>query len=100
MAFVQIIQYRTSRADEVRALAEEMRSQQGGDIKPVRVTACKDRDRADQYVTVAEFASYEEAMANSSSPATSRFAARMAELCDGQPTFLNLDVVDTFEPAR
>lgn len=100
MAFVQIIQYRTSRPDAVRSAAEEMRGQQGSDLKPLRVTAGKDRDQSDGYVTVAEFGSYDDAMANSSSPAVQQFAARMAELCDGPPTFLNLDVLDNFEPAR
>jgi hypothetical protein len=32
-------------------------------------------------------------MANSELPETSRFAARMAALCDAEPTFRNLDVV-------
>ncbi len=96
MGFVQIIQFRTSRADEVRALSEEFRAQAGG-TRPVRVTACRDRDGADQYVTIAEFGSYEEAMANSNAPATQQFAARMTELCDGPPTFLNLDVVASYD---
>ncbi len=95
MGFIQIVQYRTSRPDEVRALGEEFRAQ-AGDTRPGRVTACRDRDGQDRYVTVAEFPSYEDAMANSNAPATQQFAARMAELCDGPPTFLNLDVVTTF----
>jgi quinol monooxygenase YgiN len=95
MGFVQIVQYRTSRPDEVRALAEEFRAEAPGS-RAVRVTACRDRDGQDRYVTVAEFPSYEEAMGNSSAPATQKFAARMAELCDGPPTFLNLDFMDRF----
>jgi hypothetical protein len=31
-------------------------------------------------------------MANSGQPATAEFAARLAKLCDGPPTFHNLDV--------
>jgi hypothetical protein len=99
MAFVQIIQYRTSRPEEVRALGEEMRGRASTDTAPVRVTVCKDRDQADGYVTVAEFSSYERAMANSGAGATQEFAGRMRELCDGPPTFFNLDVIDTFESA-
>lgn len=95
MAFVQVVQFRTSRPEEVRALAQEFR-RQAGDTRLARVMACKDRDGTDRYVTVAEFPSYEEAMANSNAPATQQFAARMAELCDGPPSFLNLDVVETF----
>jgi hypothetical protein len=40
-----------------------------------------------------EFPSYEEAMANSELPETAEFAARLMELCDGPPTFRNLDVL-------
>ena len=89
--FVQIIEWKTHRIDEVRALNEEWSSrfpQQG----PTRVVMAADRDEPDSYVTMAEFASYEEAMKNSNDPVTSEFAARMAELCDGPPTFHNLDI--------
>lgn len=36
-------------------------------------------------------------MANSNAPATQKFAARLAELCDGPPTFLNVDVANRFD---
>lgn len=42
-------------------------------------------------MVIAEFPSYEVAMANSSAPATQEFAARMAVLADGPATFRNLD---------
>ena len=41
---------------------------------------------------IVEFPSYDEAMANSNLPQTSEFAAKLASLCDGPPTFRNLDV--------
>ena len=41
---------------------------------------------------IVEFPSYEEAMANSSLPETGAFAERLAQLCDGPPSFRNLDV--------
>ncbi|GAA4686710.1 hypothetical protein [Phytohabitans rumicis] len=100
MEFVQIIQYETDRADEVRALGEEFRARgrtlDGG---PTRVTVCHDRDHPDRYVTVVEFTSYESAMANSGRPETHEFATRMAELCKAPPRFVNLDVLlrDEFE---
>ncbi len=96
MAFVQIVSFRTSRLDEIRAQSEEFR-QRAGAKQPVRVLACKDRDSDDQYAMVVEFPSYEEGMANSDAPETQQFAARLAELCDAPPTFLNLDVIETFE---
>lgn len=96
MAFVQLISFRTSRLEEIRAQSDEFR-QRAGATQPVRVMACKDRDSDDQYVMVAEFPSYEQAMANSDAPETKQFAARLAELCDAPPTFINLDVIESFE---
>ena len=43
------------------------------------------------------FDSYEEAMENSNLPVTQQFAAKMMALTDGEPTFHNLDVVETVE---
>jgi hypothetical protein len=37
-------------------------------------------------------------MENSKRPETGEFAARLAKLCDAPPTFLNLDVHETWEP--
>lgn len=94
MSFVQIIEFTSTRGDEIRALAEGLEASAGDGPRP-RVMACADRDQANHYVTIVEFASYEEAMANSQRPETSSFAAKMAELCDGPPTFRNLDVIET-----
>lgn len=93
--FVQIIEFTTTRIDEVRALGDEMRSR--GDTSLVlRGTFTEDRDRPNTYINIIEFESYETAMENSNRPETSAFAARMAELCDSPPSFYNLDVLDTW----
>ena len=42
---------------------------------------------------IVEFGSYEDAMANSNLPETGEFAARLASLCDGPPTFRNLELL-------
>ena len=57
-----------------------------------RGVQARDRDRPNTYVQIVEFPSYEAAMANSQLPETAEVAARLAELCDGPPTFRNLDV--------
>ena len=54
---------------------------------------CADRDNAGSYMTMVEFSSYDEAMANSKDPATSEFAEKMQALSDGPPVFHNLDIV-------
>jgi hypothetical protein len=89
--FVQIIEWKTSKIDEVQELNEEWRDR-FPDMGPARVLVAGDRDNEGSYVTVVEFESYEAAMKNSADPATSEFAERMAELCDGPPVFRNLDV--------
>ena len=97
MAFVQIIEYSSTRIDEIRALVDEFQASQDGTGAVTRGLACADRDRPNQYVTIVEFSSYEDAMKNSESPRTSQFAEQMAKLCDGPPTFRNLDVVDSWQ---
>ena len=89
--FVQIIEFKTSRIDEIRALSEKWNEQQTG--LAVRGVVAADRDNDNCYFNIVEFESYEKAMENSERPETGEFAAQMAELCDGPPTFHNLDVV-------
>jgi hypothetical protein len=90
--FVQIMEFKTSRIDEVDALVEKMRAEQGDALLSTRAISAADRDRPGYFVNVIEFASYEEAMKNSNDPAISAFAQQMGELIDGPPTFYNLDV--------
>jgi hypothetical protein len=92
MPFIQIIEYRTSRVDELDAALEGWLERTKGKRAATRGVQTKDRDAADTYVQIVEFPSYEDAMANSNLPETSEFAAKLASLCDGPPTFRNLDV--------
>jgi quinol monooxygenase YgiN len=91
--FVQIIEFRTSRIEEVEELGRPSRTE--GSTAPTfgRIVATADRDQPNTYLTIVEFESYESAMENSNRPETSDFAARMAALCDGPPVFRNLDVM-------
>ena len=94
--FVQIIEFKTSRIDELQALANEMRSEHGAGTA-LRGTATADRDRPGYYLNIVEFESRESAMENSARPEIGQFAARMAALCDEPPRFYNLDVIETWE---
>lgn len=99
--FIQTISYTTSRIDEIRALGEELRNTRMASAdgpKPIQISICADRDTPNRYTTVVEFTSYEDAMANSNLPETGEFAQQMAKLCDGPPTFANLDVLDQMRP--
>ena len=93
--FLQIIEFSTTRVDEIRALAEKLRADREAEGQPLvrRGTFTADRDRPNHYLNIVEFDSYESAMENSSRPETSDFAAKMAALCDGPPVFRNLDVL-------
>ena len=89
--FIQIIEYRTSRFDEVKALGEERAHNDPGSLAR-RVTATENRDKPGTFMTIVEFDSFESAMENSKRPETAEFAEQMQKLCDGPPTFYNLDV--------
>ena len=95
--FVQIIEYTTSRFDEVKALGDQMAEARAAAGRVRRVTVTSDRDRPNTYRTIAEFESYEAAMENSDAPETKQFAEQMMKLCDGPPTFYNLDVEASYQ---
>jgi hypothetical protein len=93
--FVQIIEYSTSKPDEARAVLDEFLAATAGKRVNGKGMVAKDRDQANVYFNIVEFPSYEDAMKNSELPETAAMAAKMMALCDGPPTFRNLDV--TFE---
>ena len=99
--FVQIIEFKTSHLAEVKALAEEFRLERqanaDGAMPVVRSAITTDRDRPGYCMNVVEFDSYDEAMANSAMPETTKFAERMMELCDGPPKFYNLDILEAWD---
>lgn len=90
MSFIQIVKYQTHRFDEVQRLADEMDAT--GPHNYTSLAVSKDRDHPDTYYSVVEFPSYEVAMENSEAASTKQFAAKMMELCDGPPEFINLEV--------
>ena len=93
MPFIQIIEYKTSKIDELNAALDGWLAATKGRRAATRGVQTQDRDATNTYVQIVEFPSYEDAMANSNLPETSEFAAKLASLCDGPPTFRNLDVL-------
>jgi hypothetical protein len=93
MPFIQIIEYKTSKIDDLTAALDGWLEATKGKRAATRGVQTKDRDGTNTYVQIVEFPSYEEAMANSNLPETSEFASKLASLCDGPPTFRNLDVL-------
>ena len=91
--FVQIIEFKTSRIEEIKDLGRPSRTGEAAAATVRRIVATEDRDRPGTYFTIVDFDSYDSAMQNSNRPETSEFAAKMAELCDGPVIFHNLDVM-------
>ncbi len=101
MNFIQTISFTSSRMDEMQKLMDDFGDENLADQADrgfVRSQVLKDRDNENAYVVVAEFASYEQAMANSARPETDAFAKKMGELCDGPPTFGNYDLINEETP--
>jgi hypothetical protein len=94
MAFIQIIEGRTTRADELMALEEEWRQATEGKRTLRRSIVTRDRNDPDKYVIIAFFDSYESAMVNSNLPETNEFGRKQEALLDGPMVFTDLDVVE------
>jgi hypothetical protein len=95
MKFVQIMEFKTSRIDEIDALEQKWKSATEGRRTLARDMKARDRDRPNTYMLIAEFDSYEEAMKNNDLPETKEIAEAMAKLADGEITFRNLDILDS-----
>lgn len=94
MAFIQIIDLRTSRYDEVAALGAEWEAAAGPSSTARRRVLVQDRNTPGHYLNIVFFDSYESAMENSANPVTGEFAAKMAALLDEEPTYLDLEVLE------
>ena len=94
MAFIQIIESRTKKFDEVQALSEEFFKATEGRRTLQRSIITRDHNDPDRYLIIAFFDSYESAMENSNLPETAAFAEKQMALLDGPPTFFDLDVID------
>ncbi len=93
MTFIQLIEYKTDRMAELDAAMDEWLATSAGHRTATRGIQCRDRDHPHTCVSIVEFPSYEEAMANSDRPETTAFAETMISLCEEPPTFHNLEVI-------
>jgi hypothetical protein len=95
MSFVQIITYTTSEREALdQALKQWLDDTE--DVRRARTRVLlQDRDNPDRYVEIVSFDSYEDAMHNSTLPATGALSKVFAALT-GELRFQNLNlVVDT-----
>lgn len=89
--FIQVIQAKSTRRDEVRALMEEWSELPNEGFGFLGATYGFTDD--DEFIGVVRFESKEKAMANSARPETDAMAQRMAALMDGPPEFHDCDDV-------
>ena len=93
MRFMQNVEFTTSRIADLDHYFDAWIIRTQGDRIPHRAVVAKDRDADNTYLLTVEFASHDEAMENSSRPATTEFATFLAGICDGPLTFRSLDVL-------
>jgi hypothetical protein len=93
MAFVQIMTYTTSKRAEMDAALHQWLEDTEDVRRSRKRILLKDREADDRYVEVVFFDSYEDAMHNSTLPATGALSEQFVALTDGGFHFQNLDVV-------
>lgn len=93
MSFVQVIDLKTDRVDELRGLMDQWIEATEGKRTATHSIVGRDRSDSTHVVEIVEFPSYEEAMKNSNLPETNRIYEQLMALCDGEPSFTDLDVV-------
>ncbi|WP_046733105.1 ester cyclase [Streptomyces humi] len=93
MTFMQVIECRTSRFEELDRLLDRWVEQTKGKRTATHAVVGMDRSDASHVVEIVEFPSYEEAMRNSRLPETDEVFHEMLALCDQMPKFTDLDVV-------
>jgi steroid delta-isomerase-like uncharacterized protein len=93
MTFVQLIDCKTSRFDDMNRLMDSWVESTRGKRTATHSVIGKDRSDGSHFIEIVEFPSYEEAMRNSNLPETDRIFREMVALCDEMPTFTDLDVV-------
>jgi hypothetical protein len=91
-AFVQVIEFRTGRIEELEQIEDGWADEIGADRTARWEVTGADRNDPGRYLQVVAFPDHESAMANSKHPVTNRFAEMLGELCDSAPTFHDLDV--------
>jgi hypothetical protein len=92
--FIQVIQGKSSRRDEVRELMEEWGNMTDAGSGFLGATYGFTDD--DEFIGVVRFESKEKAMANSERPETDAMAKRLAELLDGPPEFHDCDDISVW----
>jgi hypothetical protein len=92
--FIQLIEMRTTRVDEIQALEDEWEKATEGKRTLRRAIVTRDRNDPQRYVVLAFFDDYESAMLNSNLPETADFGQKQQALLDAPMVFTDLDVIE------
>jgi hypothetical protein len=93
MQFIQIIELRTTRIDELTALEREWEQATEGKRTLRRSILARDRNDPDRHLVLAFFDDYDSAMANSALPETGELGEKQSALLDAPIAFTDLDVI-------
>jgi hypothetical protein len=94
MSFIQIIELRTDKYDELMALEGEWLAATEGKRTLRRTIITRDRNDPKRHLVFAFFDDYDSAMVNSNLPETGEFGQKQQAILDAPMTFTDLDIVD------
>lgn len=100
MSFVQTISYYSDRPDEIERAEEAWGEATEGERTVVREQVLVDRNDPRHFLVVVEFESAEDAAKNNGLPQTDALARQLREMCDGDPTFTDYDLLRSRETSR
>jgi quinol monooxygenase YgiN len=90
--FIQLIEYETNDVEAVEKAVQKFRDEHPDVMTFTTSRVAEDRDKPGTYISIVEFASYEEAMKQSGHPALSEFMQSVGPELMTNPRFRNLDV--------
>jgi hypothetical protein len=93
MKFTQIVEFQTSRIEDLNTYFDAWIARTNGQRVPHLALLHRDRDADNVYQLIVEFTSHDAGMENSHLPQVGEFGAYLASICDGPLKFRNLDVI-------
>jgi hypothetical protein len=94
MAFIQIIEFRTTDIEAARHVHEDWWQATEGKRTVRRELLTRDRSDPTRYLAIVSFDSFESAMENSALAETQEAAEQYVKATDGEPIFYDLDVLE------
>lgn len=93
MGFVQVIEFRTNDLDAVQRANEQWQQATQGTRTAERIVLGRQHDDSGHCVEIVFFDSWDDAARNDELPATQDYAEQIRGLIDGEPRYLDVDVV-------